>query len=510
MPSLNRLRLSLVLVLTLLGGVVSHHSAAGDREAGRRPNILFIYADDHSAKTLSCYERHYPMARTPHIDALAATGVRFSAAYLGAWCMPSRASLLTGHHQHAIESMRMQGRYPGSTYDPEQCRFWPSAFRQNGYQTAQIGKWHTGTDTGFGRDWDYQIVWNRPKNPENAGSYYGQQVTEFNGEERVVEGYSTDNYTDWACDYIRGEGRAADKPWYLWLCYGAIHGPTTPAPRHKGTYRDQAAEPPLGIFGPRPDKPSYLEKTQAWKMGPDGQPIFGNGRRNYSQWLQQVNECMLAVDEGVGRVVETLKASGQLENTIVIYSSDQGFANGEHGLKQKVAPYEAAYASPLIVSRPGTLPEGKYCPQSVNASDLIVTFFAQAGIELPWKMPGRDITPLFNNPESTDWNHPTLYVHTGQDYGSAATKALAGEKEAIHAGVPYYAALRQGQFKYVRYLVADEPEELYDLETDPDELTNLAVDPQQRSRIQQFRKALLEELQRADAGFLDLLREPKS
>ena len=104
--------------------------------------------------------------------------------------MPSRASLLTGHLQHGVYSMRMEGKYPGSEYDPEQCPFWPSVFRANGYQTAQIGKWHTGTDNGYGRDWDYQLVWNRPRHPENAGAYYENQLIEKNGAKGVLtEGY---------------------------------------------------------------------------------------------------------------------------------------------------------------------------------------------------------------------------------------------------------------------------------------------------------------------------------
>ena len=136
-----------------------------------RPNILFIYTDDHSYRTISCYPEAYKWAKTPNIDKLAKQGVRFAAAYNGAWCMPSRATLLTGHHQHGVESMKMAGPYPGSTYDPEKCPFWPKVFRDKGYVTAQIGKWHTGTDTGYGRDWDYQLVWNRPKYTETSTHY---------------------------------------------------------------------------------------------------------------------------------------------------------------------------------------------------------------------------------------------------------------------------------------------------------------------------------------------------
>ncbi|MCL4207773.1 MAG: sulfatase-like hydrolase/transferase [Pirellulaceae bacterium] len=500
-------RVALTLMLALFGVLFSRAATAQD---GRppRPNILFIYADDHSPKTVGCYEGAYPMARTPNIDRLAASGVRFRASYLGSWCMPSRASLLTGLHPHAIESMRMTGANPQSTYDPEQCRFWPAAFRRHGYQTAQIGKWHTGTDTGWGRDWDFQIVWNRPDNPQNATKYYGPQVLDVHGERQTVEGYSTDNYTRWACDYIRGEGRDADKPWYLWLCYGAIHGPTTPAERHKGLLKTETAELPAGMFGPRPGKPRYLNKTQAWERTTDGQAVLKGSKKTHTAWLQQVNECMMAVDEGVGEVIKALRESGQLGSTLVVYSSDQGFANGEHGLKQKVAPYEASYSSPFIVSMPGTLPAGKFCRHTVNAPDVVVTFFALAGLETPWKMHGRDFTSLLLDPENASWDRPTLFEHVGQEYGSTVTQTLVNKTPTNHAGVPYYAALRHEDWKYVRYLAGDEPEELYDLKTDPDELTNLAGDARYRATLEKFRGQWVQELQMADATFLEHVAPP--
>jgi arylsulfatase A-like enzyme len=500
-------RFVFALMLALFGGLFSRAAMARDGRP-QKPNILFVYADDHSPKTVSCYENAYPMARTPNIDSLAASGVRFRASYLGSWCMPSRASLLTGLHPHGIESMRMTGANPRSTYDPERCRFWPATFRQHGYQTAQIGKWHTGTDTGWGRDWDFQIVWNRPDNPDNATRYYGPQVIDFHGVRRTVEGYSTDNYTRWACDYIRGEGRDADKPWYLWLCYGAIHGPTTPAERHQGRLQHETAELPAGIFGPRPGKPKYLDKTQAWEQTADGGAVVKNTKKTHTAWLQQVNECMMAVDEGVGKVLDALRESGQLENTLVVYASDQGFANGEHGLRQKVAPYEATYSSPFIVSMPGTVPAGKFCRHTVNAPDVVVTFFALAGLQTPWKMHGRDFTPLLLDPENAPWDRPTLFEHVGQDYGSDATRAVAGKKETVHAGVPYYAALRHEDMKYVRYLAGNEAEELYDLRADPDELTNLAGDARYQAALEKFRGQWLHELQMADANFLEHVAPP--
>src|SRR5262249_44614784 len=156
-------------------------------------------------------------------------------------------------------------------------------------------------------------------------------------------GYSTDNYTQWAVDYINGNDRDKSKPWFLWLCYGAIHGPTIPAQRHVGTYASNVAPVPADIFGPRPGKPSYLDSTQAWEAGPDGKSVVkikpkreGNAGKaepalDYQNWVQQVNECVRAIDEGVGRVIAALEESGQLKDTLVVFTADQGYSLGEHG-----------------------------------------------------------------------------------------------------------------------------------------------------------------------------------
>jgi arylsulfatase A-like enzyme len=517
---------SIVLALGLISALLSVlGNAASGQEAKpkskRPPNILLIYSDDQSYKTVGCYPGSFPWVKTPHIDRLAASGIRFNHCYIGSWCMPSRATMLTGRLPHGIESMRMEGKYPGATYDPQQTPFWPKVFRQAGYHTAQIGKWHTGNDAGYGRDWDFQFVWNRPKHPENAGAYYNGQLIAFNGEERMTEGYSTDNYTKWACEYIRGDHRDKDKPWYLWLCYGAIHGPSHPAPRHKGSYAGNEVSAPADIFGPRPDKPKYLDATQAWIKGPTGEPVmgksgekFGDERaknaKTHAAFVQQMNECARALDEGVGQVMQALRESGQLENTLVIYAADQGFSMGEHGMRTKIAPYEANYRSPLIISQPGTIPENKVCDHPVGGSDLVVTFLVQAGVPLPWKMHGRDLSPLLVDPERKDWNHPVLYEHMGHHFGSDTTKVLTEQPDqAVHSNVPWYVAIRQGNYKYVRYLKAGETEELYDVVADSEELTNLIDDPQHQPKLAELRASLAAELKRTEAGFADRLPPTK-
>jgi arylsulfatase A-like enzyme len=505
--------------LLLLSGLLLTNFLATNASSAERPNILFIYADDQSYKTLSCYQDAPEWVKTPNIDALARTGVRFERAYFGAWCMPSRASFLTGRLQHGIQSMRMEGQYPASTYDPKQCPFWASEFRKQGYHTAQIGKWHTGVDTGNGRDWDHQIVWNRPGHPENAGNYFKDQVVTVNGVDRKVGGYSTDNYTDWAVDYINGKDRDDTKPFYLWVCYGAVHGPTTPADRHKGKLAGNKAPLPADIFGPWPNKPQYLNTTSAWMRGADGNAYrkakkvaasnfnTNTAGQSYDDWVQQMNECAMGIDDGVGRLMAALKASGQLENTLVVYTADQGFGLGEHGFNMKIAPYDATVASPLIIRQPGKVPENKVCRHPINAPDLVQLFCDTADVTIPWKMHGRDVRPLLQNPEINDWDSPMLMTHTARSYGSDTDEVPTGEALTVVGDVPWYALLRDGKYKYVRNFVEGEVEEIYDMHADREELVNLAVKPEHQALLKVLREKANAELKRTDAKFVDSLPE---
>ncbi len=484
----------------------------------KRPNILFIYTDDHSYRTVGCYPEAFKWVRTPSIDRLAERGIRFTHAYIGTWCMPSRAALLTGHHPYGVKSMRMVGQYPGSSYDPAQCPFWPSVFRKNGYFTAQIGKWHTGTDTGFGRDWDYQAVWNRPRFPKNAGRYYYNQLIEVNGKKaKLVKGYSTDNYTKWAVDFINGENRDSDKPWYLWLCYGAVHGPFTPAKRHLEDYADIKVPTPKDIYPPRPGKPAYMQKIAFWGKAPSGEPVMKGGGfkaltvkgggihgNTLTDWVRQYHQGVKAIDEGVGKVIEALKKSGQYENTLIVFTADQGFAWGQHGFRHKLAPYDATIRCPLIISMPSRLPKGAVCRTPVGGVDLIPTFFQFAGIKLPWKMHGHDLTPLLKDPESK-WEHPVLLTLTARVYGDDTNVVPTDPKKRDLSGIPWWVFLVKGNIKYIRTLVKGEIEELYDLEKDPEELNNLALKKEHAKLLARMRAATIAELRRTGAGMVNNL-----
>lgn len=228
--------------------------------------------------------------------------------------------------------------------------------------------------------------------------------------------------------------------------------------------------------------------------------------RPLRDWVRQYHQGVLAIDEGVGRLLEALKESGQDENTLVVFTSDQGFAWGQHGLKSKVAPYRAAVEAPLIIRLPKGLASssvGRVVEEPVSGVDLVPTFFSLAGIDLPWKMHGFDLSPLLKSRDAT-WNHPAMLVHTARSYGSATDVIPpTGDKALYHGpGIPWYVMLAEGRYKYIRNLVAGETEELYDMRGDPSELVNLAHDPQHDALLRRLRRATVAELKRTDAGMV--------
>lgn len=486
----------------ILAGVGKGHAAEIQPAVqGKPPNILFIYTDDQSWRTLSCYGGR-PWVRTPNIDRLAAEGVRFTCAYGAAWCAPSRACVMTGLLPHAIRGLQFEGIFKGR-YDPAVCRFWPAELRKAGYRTVMIGKWHLGPDSGHGRDWDHSIVWNQA---DIRGDWYNDQLLSIDGAPKaVVPGYSTDVYTQFAVEEIK---RQHDKPWFLWLCYNAPHLPLTVHPRHKDRYADAEVPIPSDVFGPRPGKPQYMQAFTMWKQdkdNPGGPPISGG--KKLPDFVRGYNRLVCALDDGVGRILAALAETGQLDNTLIVYTSDQGFAIGEHGFAWKVGPYEACMGMPLILRLPGRVAKGAVCGYPVGLVDLPPTFFAMAGLPLPWAMNGHDLQPLLRNPQA-DWDHPILLENFRWRFGSETDRGLTGDE--LMGGVPWWIAIWKGHYKYVRTLVPNEIEELYDFRQDPDETRNLALEADRRPLLAEYRDKMLAELTRTNAGLVKNLPAPRS
>lgn len=487
------------------------------------PNILFIFTDDQSFRTVSCYPDAYNFANTPHIDALAKKGIRFDQAYIGAKCVPSRAGMLTGRYQYACS-------------EGPQYKWWTTALRTKGYYTGMIGKWHWGKGAEahqHGTAWDWSVVWDHGQYAAAGGYYYDQKVMINGGPPQELEGYSTDRYTDYTVEFIKERAQEADKPWFHWLAYGAVHGPYTPADRHKGTLDDKPAPAiPEDIYGPRPDKPVHRQGGR-WKKNEDGEPIYKGKTLEF--WAKQQTEAVSAIDDGVGRIMKALKETGQLENTIVVFTSDQGYVWGHHGLKGKIWPYAAAIRCPLIVMYPKGYPQGVVCKTPVNGMDLIRTFHAVAEAEPDQVLHGRDMTPLLERPESKDvaavWNKtPTMMTYTRNTYNaelmaeklkanswSSFTIGGKGNKKKLNSPNPgdgwdpcYFMTL-DGEYKYIRYIFPNRIEELYDINADPDELNNLSMMPEHKDRLAKMRLGLIEYLKNTGGEpFVDLLPAPKT
>jgi arylsulfatase A-like enzyme len=493
------LTIAYLAIATLSESVYAQPSASGGRKA---PNILYIFTDDQSTRSVSCYEEARPWAQTPNIDKLAASGMRFTKCYTGAWCQPSRASTLSGLLQHAVKTLEITD-YPMATYVPEQLRFFPSVFRKNGYQTACIGKWHLGDDVGHGRDWDYSVIWDRGAG--NAGAYYDGTLVRTNGGKRKpLGGYSTDRYTELAVDYINGK-QSDDKPWYLWLCYGGVHGPYTPATRHDDSYGDApAAKIPVDIFGPRPTKPDHLKNLTRWEKDRSGKP------KGYDRSVKKYHKAVKSLDDGVGALLKALEEGGQLENTVVIFTSDQGFAWGQHGSKEKWMPYDSNLCAPLIFSASGRIQPGTLCKAPVSGVDITSTIHSLAGITPEWKMHGRDLSGLLEKPEQT-LDEPMLMINTTHEYSESIIENLKSQNYSVfeRRGLYAWMMMVDSKYKYIRHFKDNVIEELYDLEKDPDELNNLAVNPEYNRELTELRHKAVEEFRKKDGDFVAHLPEPK-
>lgn len=485
------MRFALFLVVILLvPGAVS--SAPPDR-----PNILFLFCDDHATQAISAYGGPLAgIAPTPNIDRIAEEGMLFRKCYVtNSICGPSRAVVLTGKHSH-----RNGFRTNLDTFDGSQVTA-PKLLQEAGYATAIVGKWHLKSEpTGFDH---YEVL-------KGQGQYYNPGLL-TNGEMVHHEGYTTDLITDETLKWL--EQRDPDKPFFLMSQHKAPHGRWEPALRHLEFLEDvEVPEPPtlfddysgrsaaasrheMGIADDMGDHRLMLQYSS--KFTPEQFAVFDGffrprneaflaanlegkerTRWHYQRYIKNYLRCVKAVDENVGRLLGYLEENGLAENTIVIYSSDQGFYLGEHGWFDKRWMYEESFRTPLLVRWPGVVAAGV-----VNDSDLVSnldfapTFLDAVGAEVPAAMQGRSLVPVLKEATPEDWRK-THYYHYYESGGH---------------GVPVHFGVTDGRFKLIRF---PEPGldtwELFDLQTDPLELESRYGDPV----LEEVQQNLHEELSR--------------
>ncbi|MCK4748943.1 MAG: sulfatase-like hydrolase/transferase, partial [Bacteroidales bacterium] len=324
--------------------------------ANDRPNIIFLLIDDQRYDLLSMLE--HPFIQTPNIDKLAKNGVYFDEAFVTtSLCSPSRASIVTGQyaHKHNVIDNDTDLNPNTPTY--------PKELKKAGYRTGFIGKWHMGHGTDERRqNFDYWVSF------KGQGRYIDPELN-VDGDRKVIKGHMTDVLTDLAVDYIKEQNKS-DQPWFLCLSHKAIHENWTPADRHHEAYIDEEIIYPESYADTEENyqgKPDWLRKQRnSWHGAErDYVNIDRVEGDDLARLTQIYAECMLGVDESVGKVVSTLKELGEFENTVIIYMSDNGYLLGEHGLIDKRVMYEESIRVPAFFHWGEKIQQGSSCPEFV-------------------------------------------------------------------------------------------------------------------------------------------------
>lgn len=411
--------------------------------ATRRPNFVFILIDDLAYGALRCLG--HPWVDTPHLDALAGGGAIFERAYVTtALCSPSRASILTSLYAHKHRVL------DNGTPLPDKLATYPALLHDAGYRNAFIGKWHMGgglkqAAPGF----DHWVTF------PGQGEYNGQKIT-VDGVEAEA-GYITDTLTDYAVRFIE---QSAGGPFSLFLAHKATHHPFKPAERHKDCYKDKVYPRPTSMADTDENyrgKPAWVRAQRASWHGVDG---MYNKATDFDRYTREYSETLRAVDDSVGRVVEALRAAKQLDNTVIVFTGDNGLQFGEHGLIDKRTFYEASIRVPMIVHWPGVVKPGRRIKEAVLNIDHAPTFLEAAGIAAPEGFQGRSYLSLLRG-EQPEWREAFLYEYFW---------------ERSFPQTPTVLGLHTGRYKFAQYHGVWDKYELYDLENDPDEMNNLLAE----------------------------------
>jgi arylsulfatase A-like enzyme len=460
--------------------------------AADRPNILFIMSDDHAAHAISAYGSR--VNQTPNLDRLAKAGVRFSNCFaVNSICSPSRATILTGKYSH-LNGVPTFNRFDGS--QPTVAKYLQAA----GYYTGMIGKWHLGSDpTGFDK---WSIL-------PGQGIYFDPVFIDPDGR-HVIKGYVTDVTTDLAIDFLKN--RPKDKPFFLMCHHKAPHRPWEPDEKHRAmfadrhipepptlrddyatrtdaihecqqkvfddlTRRDLKLEPPSDLKGAARNqwldvKPIEVEITVDGKQ----QTLKGESLNawKYQRYMQDYLACIQSIDDNVGRLLDWLDQNDLSKNTLVIYTSDQGFFLGDHGLYDKRFMYEPSVRMPFIARLPGVTKPGSVQDAMAINPDFAPTFMALAGLPVPADMQGRSLIPLLKGERPGAWR-TSWYYRYYHDPGDHNTRAHYGVRTTTHKLIYFW---KKDQW------------EMYDLMKDPDELHNLYNDPAQTDTVAKLKAEL--------------------
>lgn len=476
-------------------------------EVSQKPNILFIMTDDHALAAISAYKGFLSeVAPTPNIDRIANEGMRFNNMFCtNSICGPSRASILTGKYAHVNGFFKNEG---GGDFDGSQQTF-PKILQKNGYETAVIGKWHLGTaPTGF--DY-YKVLFNK----EGQGSYY-DPVFEVSGDSLVTEKgkYSTTVIKDDAINWLKNR-KDTDKPFMLMYQFKAPHRPWDPGPGYEDYLKDVTIPHPATFNddykGRKAAKAAWMkidghmnrkdvkikapkglteEELIAWnKFGnndgefwtPDSE-MTKQERKNwkYQRYIKDYLRVVKGVDDAIGEMLNHLDESGLAENTIVVYTSDQGFYLGEHGWFDKRFMYEESMHMPLLVRYPNQIKAGSVNNDLILNIDYAPTLLELAGIKSPEDVQGKSFVSILANSNEKPFRDAVYYHYFEYPYW--------------HHVQPHY-GVRTDRYKLIHYYYDMEEWELFDLEKDPNEVKNIYGNSENKQLIADL-KIRLEEVKK--------------
>jgi arylsulfatase A-like enzyme len=438
----------------------------------RRPNVVVILTDDQRADCMSC--AGHPFLQTPHMDRIAQEGVRFANMFVTtALCSPSRASLLSGRYAHSHKILNNFTDYPNDLPS------YPRRLREAGYETAYIGKYHMGEQSD-----DPRPGFDHWMSHRGQGNYFDNEFN-INGQRRVLKGYYTTVVTDAAVDWLQ---KKHEKPFLLVLGHKAPHGgPIVPEPKYEKAFDDVAIQKPASASA-LDGKPDWLKQSIPTWHGIGG-PLYG--QKEFPKFVRAYCATLLSVDDSVGRIYEALKAAGQLDNTVLIYTSDNGFALGEHARVDKRTMYEESLRVPLLVRYPKLASRPRVVAEMVLSLDLAPSILDICGAEPLPDIHGRSWKELLTG-AATDWRRSFLYEYN---------------YEAQFPYTPNVRGVRTADWKYIHYPHGDgQPDrhraELYNLKDDPQEVKNRIDDPAAAGKLKELR-AELERLQRATGALPD-------